>query len=470
VSTLAVEVNDAGILVGSDPPGSPAQPSPGYALVDGASLLTGAQAAASARLRPRRVNNRFWCELDTAPLRRPFPSEISHADLAHAHLAGIWDGVGGGAESVILVLPGCHTDHQLGLILGIARACGMPVSGMVDAAVAAAAGGHPGSRLLHVDLHLHRAVLTELRQERKLSRRRVEVSTHTGLASLHDAWAKRIAATFVQRTRFDPLHAATTEQELYRELPALLRRLRSSESALLEIDGGGVKTRAVELTARDLAAATQEAYSGIVQLVRLSKRAGEHATVLLSHRAAGLPDLPEQMAEVADAEVVLLPPDAAVTGALDRRASIQSSGESVALPFITRLPVRHDVQRSPSTAPSPSRARAPAVKGCPTHLLHAGQAHSIDTRPFVLGVAIPAGRRGLNLSGQTAGISRTHCSVYRRGERVWVEDHSTHGSFLNGQRVDGTAELVVGDRLRLGSPGIELRMIRVVESDGAPQD
>jgi pSer/pThr/pTyr-binding forkhead associated (FHA) protein len=47
-----------------------------------------------------------------------------------------------------------------------------------------------------------------------------------------------------------------------------------------------------------------------------------------------------------------------------------------------------------------------------------------------------------------------------------VEDHSTHGSFLNGQRIEGKADLVTGDRLRLGSPGIEVVLLRV-EGDGS---
>jgi pSer/pThr/pTyr-binding forkhead associated (FHA) protein len=49
---------------------------------------------------------------------------------------------------------------------------------------------------------------------------------------------------------------------------------------------------------------------------------------------------------------------------------------------------------------------------------------------------------------------------------VVVEDHSTYGSFLNGERVDGTATLHTGDRLRLGSPGIELQLIVVEDNDG----
>ncbi len=85
----------------------------------------------------------------------------------------------------------------------------------------------------------------------------------------------------------------------------------------------------------------------------------------------------------------------------------------------------------------------------------------------MLGVAVPEPHRGINLRGSTAGISRSHCSVYRSGARVLVEDHSAHGSFLNGQRVDGSAELSTGDLLRLGIPGIELQLIKVLSDDGA---
>ena len=46
-----------------------------------------------------------------------------------------------------------------------------------------------------------------------------------------------------------------------------------------------------------------------------------------------------------------------------------------------------------------------------------------------------------------------------------VEDHSTYGTFLNGSRVEETAEVGVRDRLRLGSPGVELMLIAVLEDD-----
>jgi pSer/pThr/pTyr-binding forkhead associated (FHA) protein len=60
--------------------------------------------------------------------------------------------------------------------------------------------------------------------------------------------------------------------------------------------------------------------------------------------------------------------------------------------------------------------------------------------------------------------------VVRRNGAVVVEDRSTYGSYVNDERVIGQTVLTVGDRLRLGTPGVTLEMIQLVHDDGAPQD
>jgi pSer/pThr/pTyr-binding forkhead associated (FHA) protein len=42
-----------------------------------------------------------------------------------------------------------------------------------------------------------------------------------------------------------------------------------------------------------------------------------------------------------------------------------------------------------------------------------------------------------------------------------VRDHSRYGTFLNGERVAGEAELGAGDRLRVGTPGVVLELVAV---------
>ena len=50
-------------------------------------------------------------------------------------------------------------------------------------------------------------------------------------------------------------------------------------------------------------------------------------------------------------------------------------------------------------------------------------------------------------------LSRLHATVYREGDRVWiVDENSSNGSFVNGQRVTGTGTpLKGGDQIRIGN-------------------
>jgi pSer/pThr/pTyr-binding forkhead associated (FHA) protein len=95
-----------------------------------------------------------------------------------------------------------------------------------------------------------------------------------------------------------------------------------------------------------------------------------------------------------------------------------------------------------------------------THVIQDGRAHAIDERGLVIGQGPGEGRR-IALSGAGEGISRLHCTLERAGGRTRVRDHSRHGTFVNGERVQGEAELGAGDRLRVGSPGVVFELIAV---------
>ena len=266
VALLALELHDAGILAKREGQCEAPRSSPGYVMVDGDRLLAGEAARESSRMRPRHVDSRFWSELDTRPLAAPFSGEVSRADLAHAHLESVWCEARSGIDGAILVLPGSFTDDQLGLILGIARACGIPVEGLVDSAVAACPAEPPDAQLLHLDLHLHRAVVTQLSRGAELTRREVRTVQDLGSAAFQEAWIRRIAERFVRDTRFDPLHDARTEQALYDSLPQLLRDLRTAERAAITVEASGT-THAVELSRAELVTAVDDRLGAVARLV-----------------------------------------------------------------------------------------------------------------------------------------------------------------------------------------------------------
>jgi pSer/pThr/pTyr-binding forkhead associated (FHA) protein len=58
-----------------------------------------------------------------------------------------------------------------------------------------------------------------------------------------------------------------------------------------------------------------------------------------------------------------------------------------------------------------------------------------------------------------AGVSRRHCSLRREGESTLLIDHSRYGTWVNGARVREKATVRPGDRVRVGTPGLEFTLI-----------
>ena len=332
---LVLELADAGLLALPEE-GELAAPSPGIAIVDGETITVGRRAAARARLTPRRLHNRFWKEISTEALGPPFGKRLRSADLAYAHLSEIWRETGRGVGSVILALADGRSEDQLGLILGVARSAGLPVDGLVDAAVAASVGRHGDAELLHIDLELHRAVLTILAPGPR--RQASLVSDRVGLVVLHDSWLRAIAGEFLKHTRFDPFHSAASEQALSDRLPEILNQLsrRSSTSVTLIAQE---KPFTIELD-RDRMESTAKAHFHELDVLVRTALSHRPVGILLTARAAAAPGLADRLAKLTELEVSELPLAAAAAGAHQCAHRIVARGP--ALPLITDLsePVR----------------------------------------------------------------------------------------------------------------------------------
>ena len=307
-----IELNDAGIAVHSEQ--AMLAESPGYALLGDEVPVLGVAAEARARAQPLQVSERHWDELSLEALPRPAGRMRNHADVACAQLAQVWRDAGAAGEPALLVVPGSFSRAQLGLVLGIARECGIDVAGLIDAAVAASAEPHPGRSLLHLDLTLHRAVLTRLTQGARLSRASVETSERVGLAALRTAYVRAIAALFVRETRFDALHHGEREQILYNGLPRWLEALETAGSVTLELQAAG-KTHAVNLKREHLIEAAQPHYAVLRELIAAATRPGEPMTLQITHRVAALPGCAASLAQLPSCEVLTLDARAAAQGA-----------------------------------------------------------------------------------------------------------------------------------------------------------
>lgn len=457
MSVAVLEVNDCAVRLAID--GELCGASPAYARLgrDGV-VAVGEEARRVARLEPHNVTNRFWHELDDKPLGLMAAGGRSNADLAFEHLRAVCDPVRDRLQSMVALVPGDMRPQQLQLLLGIAREAGVPLAGFLDTAIAAAAAWSGRGRMIRVDVHQHRAVLTAVELDARLRRDRVESVPRAGWTALTDRWMKAVAALFVARTRFDPLHDARSEQNLFDTLPVWLAQLQSDNRLDAQMSVGGeehqvtLSRELIELEARPL-------YDQIVLAAHRLRRAGHPTTVGLSSAAASLPGLVTRFTEFHDCDLIVFPPGAELLAAqeLDLPWSVEEHNAAL--------------QRSaPSLTAGPPAAAAPAVvqhaqsgpaAAPPTHVLYRGRAHAVDGEPLVIGAGGP--RLGIQLSipEASAGISRVHCSLLRMAEGAVVIDHSRYGTWLNDERVVGRAPLRAGDRLRLGNPGVSLELIAI---------
>ncbi len=447
MARVAIEVVDAGLTAARGDALS--APSPGLALLDPAGLLVGREAAAQERLKPVFAFDRFWTDLGTEALPRPLPHARSRADLAFAHLSQLWAGSAEPGDTALFAVPGSMRPGELGLLAGIAAAAGIPVDGYVDAAVAACAPLDAGETVLCLDVQLHQSVLTELRGAESLARHRVEIAPRVGLKGLQAAFAQLVSEAMVRRTRFDPQHHAASEQQLYDRLPQWLAALAANEVTDIEIETRSGRF-SVSLRREQFVLAAEAYYTQLVDLVHAARRAGEPVTVALSARVAALPGLAERCAGLADVSVAVLAEGAAPYGALAAADEVTAAGTTA---LVTQLRRR----RPASPRARPARPSRGAV---PTHVIHDGRAHAITEQPLELGRA-PAGPCTLLLDGPGAGVSAAHCVLVREGGAVIVRDRSRHGTFVNGERVAGSAALAAGDRLRIGTPGVILELVAV---------
>jgi FHA domain len=465
MTTASIEIQDAGLVALREGEAEPGPESPGYAVVEGKLVLTGLAALAKARLFPRHCYTRMWDQLDRTPLPRPFPSKLTPADLAHAHLSAVWEEVGRGMDRAVLLVPAHYGDEQLGLLLGIARSCDVPVVALVDLALSAVLDTD-AEVAIHLDIHLHRALGVRVTGGDVLARERVATDDSVGLIDLYNEWARLISQKFVRETRFDPLHAGASEQRLYDLLPSVLRALRERDSVAVTLETGpgsarkgNAEEQGVEVTRQELVEAALPYYRKISSLVRTLDPEQSWPHLFLSPTVAILPGLSNLLVRDVAPLVTALATGAASRNALAyRRRFPRRSAADESIPFVTTLS-RASEEAPVEVSPPPPAARTRPER-MPTHVLFEGVAHPIDPGPFLLGIAIPEGHRGLNFDG-AAGVSRYHCTIDRIEERVVIEDHSRYGSFVNGKRIEGKTPLHTGDRLALGTTAIEVALIEV---------
>ncbi len=450
--TLAIEFNDAGIAVADAQ--SVLAIEPGYAVVEGNKIVTGRDAVAKARLHPRQASNRFWNAMSVEPGSAGSEITQSAAELAFAQIDSLWKRFGSGADDAVLVVPGHIRGEQLGLGLGLANECGIEVRAIVATAAAASVRPYPGHQLLYVDAGLYRVSATLIEQGSEAIVSSEQNVITTGLASLTEGFARRIAELFVRATRFDPLHRAETEQMLYDRLPGWLERLREQDRIEITLPQHGEEQK-ITLDRDALRAVAAGFNRALVQLIAYYRQPGQSVVIQLSSHLASLPGVAAELARLDDAQVERLPPGHAARSVLLKPELIDAHKGEVKL--LKRLGWRAPAA-DVATSAAP-RASAALHEFPPTHVVYAGVVYPIGARGLLVGREPVDGRRTIVVTSQANGVSRAHCELVVRDGELKLIDLSRYGTFVNEKKVAGETTLQRADVIRIGSPGAELQVV-----------
>jgi hypothetical protein len=459
MGAVAIEINDSGLAVANE--SGVVALEPGFARIDGGRIVTGEQARARARLQPRQTSSRFWSQLsmDLGSAGSDIPN--SSAELAFAQLESLWQKVGAGATAVVLVVPGGYRTEQLGLLLGLAQECGMPVRALVDAAAAASVRPYPKRQLMYLDASLYRVSLSLLDQNGE-AQVRAEHALAQGLSSIADAFARRIADHFVRATRLDPFAHAETEQALYDRLPEWLDALQREERVELALKYRNEEFRiAAERDA--VLGVAKGPYRAIVQLVAQHREPGQRLVLQLSDRVAALPGFLGELKRLDDSQLERFAAGHAARSVLLVPSITAAEG---AVKLLKRVPWREAASDDGGDAERPAAESRPMLARAkpPTHVVYGGLAYRVGAAGLAIGREADPQRRTVVLSGES-GVSRLHCEVILRDGELKLRDVSSHGTFVNEKRVAGETTLNRADVIRIGSPGAELHVVDVEEAE-----
>jgi hypothetical protein len=286
------------------------------------------------------------------------------------------------------------------------------------------------------------------------------VSERANLLDIYDLWLVGVSAAMVKNTRFDPLLSLDVEQRLFAALPQIAARAATEGKAEAALEENGSRF-AVEVEAQLFADAAQPFYRELARLARSARIAGQSAALVLPAESRRWPGFLPRLLENEQDGVVIAPAGLAAVA-----ASLQVADAEVA-PRLRRRVARLAEHSLTSAIEYISAATSSPGRALPvTHILYGGDSMRFPESGLVIGTEEVSNTPHITLPRAAAGVSRRHCSLRREGERTILIDHSRYGTWINGARVRERAAVRPGDRVRVGTPGVEFTLISAAAFGG----
>lgn len=341
----------------------------GYALLAGERVLFDIDESVApiqqVRLQPEKVNSRYWLYCDESGIASNAAGLRHSADLVFKHLQALQ--LKHEIDALTLVVPSHYQAHQLQLLIGIAQAAGMQPMRVINKAVLVSASVLKDATqpLALVDIGLNQTVVSFVQASGNgLELESHEVIAGCSISKLQDALMNRVQANFIEQDRFDPLHHASTEQQLFDQLDAAAHAIKQHGVASVTVDF----KQKVYMQSIDEALWHQATAACFAALPALSGY-----KVVIDINGAFNDQLIEQSAARHFAERSMAPSAANLLAVAQH---VESLSDQDGIPFITQLPLAPSAVEA--ATPQSIEAVSAQDSAVATHVVCNGVARPID--------------------------------------------------------------------------------------------
>jgi len=413
----------------------------------------GSAALAVSRGRPDEVSLGHWRELGRNEMAS---RNVAREMIAQLHALNITERI----EAVVAV-PADLDVGALSALRGALHAAGIDARAFVDAGALSAAAIVERGHYVLLDAGWRSATAARVAGGAECAVEESFVSERANLLDIYDLWLIAVSAAMVKNTRFDPLLSLAVEQRLFAALPQIAARAATEGKVEAALEENGSRF-AVEVEAQLFADAAQPFYRELARLARSARIAGQSAALVLPAESRRWPGFLPRLLENEQDGVVIAPAGLAAVA-----ASLQVA-EAEGAPRLRRRVARIADHSLAAAIEYVSAATTSPGRALPvTHILYGGDSMRFPESGLVIGTEEVSNTPHITLPRAAAGVSRRHCSLRREGERTVLIDHSRYGTWINGARVRERAAVRPGDRVRVGTPGVEFTLISAAAFGGA---
>jgi len=364
--THLIYINDNNLLIQK---GAVTKRSQGYAWLKGDEVVFDSDSSRApvkhCRLAPQDINSRYWQQCDESSVANNSAGMRHAADLIWRHLGELQRQHN--IDTAVLIVPSHYRQSNLQLLLGVAKSSNITVTGLVNKAVLAL---HDkvvdDGQYNHLDVQLHQTVSTTLTvTDGVISLGAVDIIQDVGVHAMQEALLKGLQQNFIQNDRFDPLHDAATEQQLFDQLPDLMQQINESGKASVSVQHQG------RLHSSNLDAKNWNAFLNpfVIKILAVG-RSAQSQQVFVDLNAAFLAALPQAL----ESKSLTL-----LSGVSSAPSELLQHSEGGAVVYLAKLPTVKSVKKSRKPEPLMAASVSPSdsLRDSATHLLLSGKAIEI---------------------------------------------------------------------------------------------